>query len=137
MAATGVKVPDELMTAYNQMKLGKRGGIKYMIFEIANSEIVLAKEGTEDFKYFLGLLPSSECLYAVYDFPFITKDGRPVSKLVFISWSPDGASVKPKMIYAGSKDALTKALVGIAVKVHATDLSEVTEDVVADACRKF
>lgn len=41
------------------------------------------------------------------------------------------------MIYAGSKDALTRALVGISVKINATDMSELTEDIVKDACKKF
>lgn len=51
--------------------------------------------------------------------------------------SPDTAKIKSKMVYAGSKDALTKVLVGVAVKITATDLSEVTETLVQDACRKF
>ena len=51
--------------------------------------------------------------------------------------SPDAASVKPKMLYAGSKDALLKVLVGISVKVNATDMSEISEKIVQDACRKF
>jgi len=41
------------------------------------------------------------------------------------------------MVYAGSKDALTRALVGISTKVTATDLSELTESVLIDACKKF
>ena len=51
--------------------------------------------------------------------------------------APDTAPVKTKMIYAGSKDALTRALVGISVKINATDMSELTEDIVKDACKKF
>ncbi len=51
--------------------------------------------------------------------------------------SPETAKVKSKMVYAGSKDALTRALVGISVKVTATDLSELTENAVVDACNKF
>ena len=41
------------------------------------------------------------------------------------------------MVYAGSKDALTRAFVGISVKVTATDASELTEQIVIDACKKF
>jgi hypothetical protein len=41
------------------------------------------------------------------------------------------------MVYAGSKDALGRALVGISVKINATDMSELTFDILADACRKF
>lgn len=35
--------------------------------------------------------------------------------------SDDNASVKPKMLYASSKDALKKALTGIAEEFQATD----------------
>lgn len=41
------------------------------------------------------------------------------------------------MVYAGSKDALTKALVGVSTKVAATDRSELTESIIIDACQKF
>jgi hypothetical protein len=41
------------------------------------------------------------------------------------------------MLYAGSKDALTRVQVGVATKITATDNSELTEDIVKDACKKF
>jgi hypothetical protein len=41
------------------------------------------------------------------------------------------------MVYSGSKDAISRVLVGIAVKINATDMSELTESIVQDACRKF
>lgn len=51
--------------------------------------------------------------------------------------APDSSKTKQKMVYAGSKDALGRALVGISVKINATDMSELTFDILADACRKF
>lgn len=39
--------------------------------------------------------------------------------------SPDEAKIKNKMLYASSKDALRRALVGIAVEIQGTDFSEV------------
>jgi hypothetical protein len=41
------------------------------------------------------------------------------------------------MVYAGSKDAIARVLAGVSVKVNGTDLSEIAESVVIDACRKF
>jgi hypothetical protein len=41
------------------------------------------------------------------------------------------------MIYAGSKDALVKNLVGVSVKINATDSSELTEDGIKEQCRKI
>lgn len=51
--------------------------------------------------------------------------------------SPDSAKVKPKMVYAGSKDALTRALVGVSIKITATDSSELSESIIQDQCRKI
>lgn len=68
---------------------------------------------------------------------FTTKDGRPANKLVSISWAPDTAKITSKMVYAGSKGALTQALVGVSTKITATDRSEITESIVIEACQKF
>ena len=51
--------------------------------------------------------------------------------------APETAKVKSKMVYAGSKDALTRAFVGVGTKIAATDMSELTETIVIDACKKF
>lgn len=40
--------------------------------------------------------------------------------------APDNAKIKQKMLFASSKDALRKALVGIAVEIQGTDASEVS-----------
>jgi cofilin len=42
--------------------------------------------------------------------------------------SPDSAKIKEKMVYAASKDALRKALDGIASEIQGTDASEVDFD---------
>ena len=34
-------------------------------------------------------LPETDCRYAVIDVEFETDDGRPTSKIVFLSWAPD------------------------------------------------
>ena len=50
-----------------------------------------------------------------------TKAGATTNKLIFVAWSDDNASIKPKMLYASSKDALKKALTGINDEFQATD----------------
>ena len=39
--------------------------------------------------------------------------------------SPDDSKVKQKMLFAASKEALRRALVGIIAEIQATDMSEV------------
>ena len=55
----------------------------------------------------------------------------------FFNRAPDTAKIKAKMVYAGSKDALTRALVGVSTKISASDLSELTQEIVVEACKKF
>lgn len=42
--------------------------------------------------------------------------------------SPDDAKIKAKMLFASSKDALRRSLVGIAVEIQGTDYSEVAHE---------
>lgn len=46
--------------------------------------------------------------------------------------SPDDSKVKQKMLYASSKEAIRKALVGISTEIQGTDLSEVSYDTVLE-----
>lgn len=39
--------------------------------------------------------------------------------------SPDDAKIKQKMLFASSKEALRRSLVGIAVEIQGTEFSEV------------
>eukprot|EP01041_Mallomonas_annulata_P009354 gene9354-19405_t len=140
MAATGISCSDDAVQAYNDFKL-KRGeyiGMKYISFKVQGSTIVVDKKGSSaEFSAFTSDLPSNEPRYAVYDMDFTTTDGRPSNKVVQISWSPDTAKVKDKMVYAASKDAFLNAMVGLGTKIQATDMSELTVDIIMEACRKF
>ena len=44
---------------------------------------------------------------------------------LFVSRSPDDAKIKSKMVYASSKDALRRSLVGVATEIQGTALDEV------------
>lgn len=50
--------------------------------------------------------------------------------LVAICWdrSPDDAKIKQKMVFASSRDALRRSLVGIATEIQGTDTSEVEHE---------
>ncbi|KAG5519025.1 hypothetical protein PMAC_002556 [Pneumocystis sp. 'macacae'] len=52
--------------------------------------------------------------------------------MCFFIWSPENSPIKSKMLYASSKDALRRALNGIAVEIQATDLTEVSYDTVLE-----
>jgi len=82
-------------------------------------------------------LPESDCRYAVIDVEFETDDGRPTSKIIFLSWAPDTAKVRSKMVYAGSKEAIKRALVGVGIHLNATDRSELEFEQILPAVKRF
>ncbi|RDX53549.1 recombinant Actophorin, partial [Lentinus brumalis] len=132
--SSGVGVNPDCLEAYQELKLGKKN--KYIIFTLNkdNTEIVVEKKGGLSSSYddFIADLPEQDCRWAVYDFDFEKEDGGKRSKITFFSWSPDDSKVKQKMLFASSKDALRRSLVGIAAEIQGTDFSEVAHESVLD-----
>jgi len=127
--ASGVKVDPKCVEAWESMKIRKAS--KYILFKIQNyEEIVVDLLGTGDYAEFQSKLPKKECRFACVDVACEGKAGLARSKLVFFMWAPDDAAVKDKMVYASSKDALTKKLDGIAKVLQASEPAEVAFDVV-------
>merc|ERR1711862_658662 len=104
----------------------KRGEyhLRYFIYKIGKDKksIEIDKKGALDLEYddFVSDLPETDCRYGLIDLDFETDDGRPTSKLVFISWNPDTASIRTKMLYSGSKEAIRAALTGVGIHINAT-----------------
>lgn len=46
----------------------------------------------------------------MYDVEFKTNDGINASKLFFLTWLPDGAKIKIKMLYASAKESVKQYL---------------------------
>ena len=42
--------------------------------------------------------------------------------------SPDSAKIKEKMVYASSRDAIRRNLVGIAVEIQGTEIDEIAHE---------
>jgi len=128
------------VTAYNELKLSKK--YKYIIFKLSDGdkEIVIEETSTDkDWEVFREKLLSATSKtrtgsgkgprYAVYDFEYSLSSGEGVrNKLTFIAWSPDDAPIKAKMVYASSKEALKRALTGIAVELQANDEDDIEYD---------
>ena len=66
----------------------------------------------------VSMLPSDDTRYVVADVHYNVKEG-PRTDMVFITWAPDTASIKKKMILASSADALKSTLVGLKTSVQA------------------
>jgi len=128
--SSGVAVNHNCITTYQELKLKKQ--LKFIIYSLNDTKtevIVLNTSQSSDYEEFLAALPETECRWAVYDFEYDNGEGKR-NRLLFYSWSPDTARIKEKMVYAASKDALRKALDGIAAEIQGTDSSEVSFETV-------
>eukprot|EP00344_Euplotes_crassus_P010784 CAMPEP_0197003874 /NCGR_PEP_ID=MMETSP1380-20130617/15300_1 /TAXON_ID=5936 /ORGANISM="Euplotes crassus, Strain CT5" /LENGTH=145 /DNA_ID=CAMNT_0042422489 /DNA_START=23 /DNA_END=460 /DNA_ORIENTATION=+ len=135
--SSGVSVNDEVVTTYNDLKTGRK--YKYVLYKMNNdfTEIVVDKvvpagASYDDFINDLKALPKEECRYAVYDFEWNTSDGGLRQKICFYVWCPDTSKMKAKMLYASSKDAIRKKLVGLGAEIQGTDWSEVDYETVLE-----
>ncbi|XP_065559381.1 cofilin/actin-depolymerizing factor homolog [Artemia franciscana] len=143
--ASGVQVADACKIAFEKIKSKKE--YRYIIFYIREEKwIDVEKTGERDASYdeFLKNIMvlsngESDCRYGVFDFEYThqcqgTTEGKK-EKLFLMSWCPDNAKVKKKMLYSSSFDALKKSLVGIAKYIQATDASEAAAEAVEEKLR--
>ncbi|KAK0524180.1 cofilin, partial [Tilletia horrida] len=124
--SSGIGLNAACIENFQQLKLGKK--LKYVTYRISDdkSEIIVEKTSEDaDWDSFVATLPENECRWAVYDFAFEKEGEGQRNKIVFISWAPDTAPVRAKMIAASSKDALRRALVGIGAEIQATEFAEI------------
>ncbi|KAA3679825.1 cofilin, partial [Paragonimus westermani] len=91
----------------------------------------------DDFKQdLLDAMDEGEGRYAVFDYECPMK----MPTLIFVSWyanrkskwhlfrTPSVLNIRKKLIYAASKDAIQKKLIGIKHAVEANDLDEIEEE---------
>jgi hypothetical protein len=139
MSQSGATVNQECIEAYNDLKLSKK--YKYIIFKLSddNKEIVVesTSEDAPEYDDFRNKLVNAQSKnkagvlgkgprYAVYDVQYDLASGEGTrNKITFIAWSPDDAGIQPKMVYASSKEALKRALPGLAVEIQANDTDDI------------
>lgn len=132
---SGVSLADGIKTRFDDMKHGKKTN-RYMQMKMSDDskEIVIDKEAPKSDSYedFVGQLPSDQCRYAVVDFAYQGNETGLKEVLIFVVWCPDNASVKQKMLYASSKDAVKATCTGVAAEIQATDFDEISTDAVLE-----
>ncbi|XP_067877581.1 cofilin-2-like isoform X2 [Heterodontus francisci] len=128
LPASGVKVSDEVVCCFNEMKVRKscshdemKKRKKAILFKIADDKSnIVVHEGKEilvgdvedgkvqdPLQAFIDMLPKDNCCYALYDASFETKETKK-QELIFIHWAPGNATVSQKMMYASSKAAIRR-----------------------------
>ncbi|KAK1305040.1 hypothetical protein QJS10_CPA01g00730 [Acorus calamus] len=133
-ASSGMGVADHCKHTF--LELQRKKVHRYVIFKIdeKKKEVVVEKTGgpAESYDDFLAALPENDCRYAIYDFDFVTHENCQKSKIFFIAWSPSISRIRPKMLYATSKDRFRRELDGIHYEIQATDPSELDIEVLRD-----
>jgi len=146
---SGVTVNDECVKEFEQMKTKKAYyGIVYKLsddmksieldktFEnpSADDSDTAAANYQKFADYLLSVGDENDCRYACYDIRFTTGEGVRRNKLVFITFCPENAKIKKKMVYSSSKDTLKSKLIGI-LDVQANDASDLDLENVVGKCQ--
>merc|ERR1712228_775558 len=121
---SGVELDQECKKIYDEVQSKKKH--RYVTFKIDDGTFLgdlIAKDGEAD-----------DCRYAIYDFEFTVQtqgtEALNRSKLILISWCPDTAKIKKKMVYSASFDSLKKAFTGVQKIVQANGADEVEQSAV-------
>jgi len=147
-SGSGVKVADECKARYEEIKKDKKH--RYVIFYIKDEsgqievEVVGDRDATyDDFLkdlHKVGEDKNDDCRYGLFDVEYShqcqgTSEATIKQKLFLMSWCPDTAKTKKRMVYASSFDALKKSLVGVHKTIQATDEAESSFDAVLEKLR--
>jgi len=129
MAMSGVQIEENCVDAYAQVKSNKLkcctfrltdDSKRIQICEESQLKFTRGKPDAAQFKEFIKLFPENECRYAVFHVIIALKgsDGIPGERdrIVFVSWAPDTAKIKAKMLHSASKDAIKKKFEGIGIE---------------------
>ncbi|KAK1171681.1 cofilin-1-like [Acipenser oxyrinchus oxyrinchus] len=109
---SGVKVHDEVIMLFQNMKMKKMSSPD----EKRKKAVFFCL--SDDLKFII-INPAKKSCYE-------TADSKK-EDLVFVSWAPETAKIKSRLIYASSKDALFKKFTGIKHSVQATSWDEIMD----------
>jgi len=123
-----IKADTNALSKFNAMKLGKKHA--FILYKVDGSAIITESE-----------VMKADCKDTTnYLDDFITeikKSGAPRfavldwnHKLMFVSWVPDTSKAADKMKYASVKESFAQELVGVQIKLQATDDGELSKTVI-------
>jgi cofilin len=123
-----VKATDDALQVFNDMKLGKKTAyVTYLVegADIKEEKVVMKADVDESYlaAFITAIKESGEPRFGVVDWNH---------KLLFVSWTPETAKARHKMTYSAAKESFIQALVGIQLKLQATDDKELSEEVITE-----
>ncbi|KIP09683.1 hypothetical protein PHLGIDRAFT_116158 [Phlebiopsis gigantea 11061_1 CR5-6] len=120
MQSSGVAVADDCITSYQDLMKRKHKFVVYGLNPKFTEIVVLKTSEDPDYEVFLKEFPHDQCRWAVYDLEYEVEDGGKRNKVLFVYWSPGSSSVKQRMVYSASNNAL-KSRLGVAVEIQGND----------------
>lgn len=138
--SAGVQIADEIVTEFEQFKLG-RSQVSYIMLGFSSDlkRVQIAQRGPAGATWedTVARLPANEPVYVVTHFSWEQgADGRR-SKTVLLAWCPATASLRQKMVFAATKAPLKSRLAGIQIDINAGDASETTRQVALECCQRY
>jgi len=125
-----IKANTSALAKFNDMKLGKKHA--FILYKIEKNEIIVEKEVIKtDCKdpakylddFFTEIKRTGAPRFAVLDWNH---------KLLFVAWVPDTSRPADKMTYASVKESFAQELVGVQIKLQATDDGELSEKAIME-----
>lgn len=117
----GIGIDDAIINAWTECVKDKKR--KYLLLKLdkKNEHLLIdceddpaeAEEGK--FDEFIEKFPSDECRYGLYKLNITVEGGygtSPRNKNIMISWAPENAKIKNKMVHASTKETLKEKLEG-------------------------
>ena len=142
--SSGVTVRDECKAVFEEIKLKKKH--RYVIYYIKEeTEVCVEKIGDRGESYgdFVKAITSDggdDCRYGVFDMEYKhhTQGASDATKekLILMSYCPDTAKIRLKMIYASSFEAVKKPLVGVSKIIQAADMGDIDYKCVLEKVRE-
>lgn len=138
-SGSGIKISDEIKEVYTSIKKkNTTPKIKYAVlqFNATNTGLDIAETGEEgekvkSYSQVMSSLPEDDVRYIIYDFDFITKSDAKSSKVVCLSWHPQGSPVRKRMIVASTFSSLKHALsIGANESLEGDDMDDLTVEAV-------
>ena len=98
------------------------------------------EESYEDFLRDIFLCGPEDCRYGLFDFEYQhqcegTNEKSKKEKLLLMSWCPDTAKIKKKMLYSSSFDTLKRAFVGAHKVIQANGQDELEQSAIEEILR--
>jgi cofilin len=133
MAMSGVTIDPSCVAKYNEVKSCKSKCCIFMLSDDGKTIVpdeesmqkYSRKAKPDQFEQFTKNFPENKCRYGVYNVNLGCQGSDGITstreKIIFVTWAPDSAKIKDKMMIASSKDSLKKACVGIAHDMQFSD----------------